>query len=92
LSLIDEPDDNNDDYRSEVKKPTGFNKNNSDDLFNRCLTYTLDRQQNKGYIPVQVNANTLLAMKRSEVYVCKPSSNQRRATFYKYYNYNYDYQ
>jgi len=34
-------------------------------------------------MPVTVDANTLLAMKRGEVYVCKPSSNRKRATFYR---------
>ena len=32
---------------------------------------------------VTVDANTLLAMKRSEVFVCRPSSKNKRATFYK---------
>lgn len=32
---------------------------------------------------MQVDANTLLAMKRSDVFVCKPSSPNKRATFYK---------
>jgi hypothetical protein len=32
---------------------------------------------------VQVDAGTLLAMKRAEVFVCKPSSKNKRATFYK---------
>jgi intraflagellar transport protein 122 len=34
-------------------------------------------------VTVTVDANTLLAMKRSEVFVCLPSSKNKRATFYK---------
>lgn len=52
------------------------------DLFTRCLNHTLETQENT-YIPVTVNANTLLAMKRSEVFVCRPSSSTKRATFYR---------
>lgn len=37
------------------------------------------------YIPVTVDTATLLyGMKRSEVFVCRPSTPNKRATFYKY--------
>lgn len=53
------------------------------DLFTKCLNRTLDKQHNTGYIPVTVDANGLLSIKRSEVFVCKPSSKHKRATFYR---------
>lgn len=52
------------------------------DVFARCLQHTLDNQGNN-YVPVTVNANTLIAMKRSEIFVCRPSSKNKRATFYR---------
>eukprot|EP00605_Chrysophyceae_sp_TOSAG23-4_P001709 GSChrysophyteH1.ASY1.ANO1.1878.1 assembled CDS len=38
---------------------------------------------NGAYVPVTVDRSTLLAMSRTEVFVCKPSSPSKRATFYK---------
>ena len=36
------------------------------------------------YTPVKVDANTLLSINRLEVFVCRPSSKSKRATFYRY--------
>jgi len=69
--------DGNDDY--------DYDRNNSNDgteLFTKCLNKTI-AQQKSSYLPVTVDANTLLSMKRSEVFVCRPSSQDKRATFYK---------
>lgn len=57
----------------------------SDELFANCLNSTLENQMNAmSYIPVTVDTATLLhGMKRSEVFVCRPSSADKRATFYK---------
>jgi hypothetical protein len=40
--------------------------------------------QRISYIPATVDAAILLSMKRSEVFVCRPSSKNKRATFYRY--------
>ena len=48
-----------------VHEALGVNANESD-LFTRCLNLTLERQKSN-YTPVKVDANTLFAMKRSEV-------------------------
>jgi intraflagellar transport protein 122 len=54
------------------------------DPFNRCVNSTLERQGNtRSYIPVTVDAESLIHMKRSEVFVCRPSTNFKRATFYR---------
>eukprot|EP01038_Epipyxis_sp_PR26KG_P005400 gene5400-7484_t len=52
------------------------------DPFGRCLTITLEKQKNS-YSPVKVDVATLEKIKRSEVFVCRPSSKEKRATFYK---------
>ena len=60
-----------------------FGKDAGDgDMFTRCVNVTLEKQKN-AYIPTTVDAETLLSMKRSEVYVCRPSSKNKRATFYR---------
>ncbi len=43
-------------------------------------------QVNVGYLAVTVGADALLAMKRTEIFVCRPSSKNKRATFYRYVN------
>ena len=48
-----------------VNEALGLNSNESD-LFTRCLNLTLERQKTT-YTPVKVDANTLFAIKRSEV-------------------------
>jgi len=57
----------------------------SEELFPMCLNRTLETQMNAmSYVPVTVDTATLLhGMKRSEVFVCRPSSQNKRATFYK---------
>jgi intraflagellar transport protein 122 len=58
---------------------------NPADLFASCLNNTLEGQANAmSYIPVTVDTTTLLhGMQRSDVFVCRPSSPNKRATFYK---------
>ncbi len=54
------------------------------DLFTRHLNAALESQGNAtSYIPVTVDANGLMSIKRSEVFVCRPSTSGKRATFYK---------
>ena len=53
------------------------------DQFAMCLNAALEGQQNNSYTAVTVDVATLLSMKRSEVYVCRPDSKDKRATFYK---------
>lgn len=55
----------------------------SGDQFAMCLNAALEGQQNNSYTAVTVDVSTLLSMKRSEVYVCRPDSKDKRATFYK---------
>ena len=86
LLLLDGEDHQGKDMDEEdaIHEALGINANESD-LFTRCLNLTLERQQKSGgYTPVKVDANTLLAMNRSEVFVCRPSSDSKRATFYRY--------
>lgn len=64
-----------------IHEALGVNAGESD-LFTRCLNLTLEKQKT-AYTPVKVDANTLLAMNRSEVFVCRPSSKTKRATFYR---------
>lgn len=56
-----------------------------EEMFTTCLNKTLENQSNAmSYIPVTVDTATLLhGMKRSEVFVCRPSTPNKRATFYK---------
>jgi len=74
-------EENDDAAEDAVNEALGVNAHEAD-LFTRCLNLTLERQKSS-YTPVKVDANTLLAMRRSEVYVCRPSSKSKRATFYK---------
>lgn len=61
----------------------GFGKDGGDsDLFTKCVNTTLEKQKN-AYIPTTVDAETLSSMNRAEVYVCRPSSKNKRATFYR---------
>jgi intraflagellar transport protein 122 len=61
----------------------GFGKDHGDgDMFTKCVNSTLEKQKN-AYIPTTVDAETLSSMNRSEVYVCRPSSKNKRATFYR---------
>ena len=53
------------------------------DPFSQCINVALENQQNKSYSAVMADAATLLSMKRSEVYVCRPDSKDKRATFYR---------
>jgi len=84
-------DDVEEDYNADMLGDTGATRYSTmggdedpmADLFTKCLNRTLDRQHNAGYIPVTVDANALLSIKRSEVFVCKPSSKHKRATFYR---------
>ncbi len=69
-----------DDYVASSK--FGSNSGNSKDLFTKCLNITLETQGST-YKPVILNANALVALKRSEVFVCRPSSKNKRATFYR---------
>jgi len=69
-----------DDYVASSK--FGSNSGNSKDIFTRCLNITLETQGST-YKPVILNANALVALKRSEVFVCRPSSKNKRATFYR---------
>jgi intraflagellar transport protein 122 len=56
----------------------------SADLFTRNLNAVLESQGTaQSYIPVTLDANALASIKRSDVFVCRPSSNEKRATFYK---------
>ncbi len=74
----------NDDEEEEedaVHEAMGVNLGESD-LFTRCLNLTLEKQKG-AYTPVKVDAHTLQAMKRSEVFVCRPSAKHKRATFYR---------
>jgi intraflagellar transport protein 122 len=52
------------------------------DLFARCMNHAIESQDNN-YCPVTVNVKILMAMNRTEVFVCRPSSKQKRCTFYK---------
>lgn len=38
----------------------------------------------KSYSAVVIDANGLMAMNRAEVYVCRPSTKKKRATFYRF--------
>ena len=52
------------------------------DPFQNCVNAALN-DQTSAYLTVTVDRSTLLAMRRTEVFVCKPSSKNKRATFYK---------
>ena len=52
------------------------------DSFQQCVNAALEHQ-NGAYIAVTVDRSALLAMNRSEVFVCRPSSKNKRATFYR---------
>lgn len=58
-------DDDDEIMEDAVNEALGVNSNESD-LFTRCLNLTLERQKST-YTPVKVDANTLFAIKRSEV-------------------------
>jgi len=67
----------------EGKSNFGSSKGPGDqDLFARCMNHAIETQDNN-YCPVTVNVKTLIAMNRTEVFVCRPSSKQKRCTFYK---------
>ena len=56
----------------------------SEDLFTKHLNATLEQQSDaSSYIHVTLPAHALLSIKRSEVFVCRPSSKDMRATFYR---------
>ncbi|CAE7363251.1 ift122 [Symbiodinium microadriaticum] len=69
----------------DVMGPGSMTSGPSEELFANCLNKTLENQMNAmSYIPVTVDTVTLLqGMKRSEVFVCRPSSPEKRATFYR---------
>jgi len=47
------------------------------------LILTCATLQNNSYVAITVDTNTLLSMRRAEVFVCRPSSKKKRATFYR---------
>ena len=62
---------------------SGDNEGDGDgDSFHRYLNIALNTQNNS-YVAVTVDRSTLLAMNRTEVFVCRPSSKNKRATFYR---------
>lgn len=55
-----------------------------EDSFNECINKTLEMQQDtRAYMPVSVDISALLSINRSEVFICKPSTEGKRATFYR---------
>lgn len=51
----------------------GGNEDDAGDLFTSCLNRALrDQSGSTPYRPVTVDADTLLSLKRSEVFVCRP--------------------
>lgn len=81
LLVMDDAQEVDDAAEDAVNEALGINSGEHD-IFTRCLNLTLERQKGS-YTPVKVDANTLNAMKRSEVFVCRPSSKTKRATFYR---------
>lgn len=56
------------------------------DLFTTCLNRALEQQNaSSRYVPIIVDANTLLSLKRTEVFVAKPapSSKKQKVVFYR---------
>jgi len=61
----------------------GASKTEGDeDTFQQCVNTALDSQHDS-YEAVTVDRSTLLAMNRTEVFACRPSSKNKRATFYR---------
>jgi len=57
-----------------------------EDLFSNCLNRALEGQSGSSrYMAVMVDVNTLISLKRSEIFICKPdvASKNKRATFYR---------
>lgn len=59
-------------------------EDDDEDLFNRCLNRTLEKQESASrYLPVTLDAKALAALKREEVHACPAPSPLARPTFFK---------
>lgn len=55
-----------------------------EEIFTRALNTALEKQASaKSYVVVVMDAAGLIALNRSEVFVCRPASKKKRATFYR---------